>query len=39
MTFDVLASGSTGNAVVINGEILIYIGVSPKNFSKTGVTS
>lgn len=27
MTFDVIASGSSGNAVVINGEILIDVGV------------
>ena len=27
MTFDVIASGSSGNAVVINGEILIDCGV------------
>jgi len=27
MTFDVIATGSTGNAVVINGSILIDVGV------------
>ena len=31
MTFDVIATGSTGNAVVINGSILIDVGVPFKS--------
>lgn len=36
MTFDVLATGSSGNAVVINGEILIDCGVPYKTLEKSG---
>lgn len=36
MTYDILATGSTGNAVVINGEILIDCGVSMKLLRQSG---
>lgn len=36
MTYDILATGSSGNAVVINGEILIDIGVSMKKLRESG---
>lgn len=36
MTYDILATGSSGNAVVINGEILIDIGVPYKTLEKSG---
>lgn len=36
MTYDILASGSSGNAVVINGEILIDCGVSMKKLRESG---
>lgn len=36
MTHDILATGSSGNAVVINGEILIDCGVPMKTFRKSG---
>lgn len=36
MTYDILATGSTGNAVVINGEILIDCGVSMKKLRESG---
>lgn len=36
MTYDILATGSSGNAVVINGEILIDIGVSMKKLRDSG---
>lgn len=36
MTFDVLATGSGGNAVVINGEILIDCGVPMKKLRESG---
>lgn len=36
MTIDVLATGSTGNAVVINGEILVDIGVPYKTLEQSG---
>lgn len=36
MTYDVLATGSSGNAVVINGEILIDCGVSMKRLRESG---
>lgn len=36
MTYDILATGSSGNAVVINGEILIDCGVSTKKLRERG---
>lgn len=36
MTYDILASGSSGNAVVINGEILIDCGVPMKKLRESG---
>lgn len=36
ITYDILASGSSGNAVVINGEILIDIGVPMKKLRESG---
>lgn len=36
MKFDILATGSTGNAVVVNGEILIDCGVSMKLLQESG---
>lgn len=36
MTYDVLATGSSGNAVVINGEILIDCGVPYKTLEQSG---
>lgn len=36
MTYDILATGSSGNAVVINGEILIDIGVPMKKLRESG---
>ena len=36
MTYDVIASGSSGNAVVINGEILIDCGVPYKTLEQSG---
>lgn len=36
MTYDILATGSSGNAVIINGEILIDCGVSMKLLRKSG---
>lgn len=36
MTYDILATGSSGNAVVINGEILIDIGVPLKKLRGSG---
>lgn len=36
MTYDILATGSSGNAVVINGEILIDIGVPMKTLRESG---
>ncbi len=36
MTYDILATGSGGNAVVINGEILIDCGVPYKTLEKSG---
>lgn len=36
MTYDILATGSSGNAVVINGEILIDCGVSMKKLRESG---
>lgn len=36
MEFDVIATGSSGNAVVINGEILIDCGVSMKKLRESG---
>lgn len=36
MTYDILATGSSGNAVVINGEILIDCGVSMKRLRDSG---
>lgn len=36
MTYDILATGSSGNAVVINGEILIDIGVPYKTLERSG---
>jgi len=36
MTYDILATGSSGNAVVINGEILIDCGVPYKTLEKSG---
>lgn len=36
MTHDILASGSSGNAVVINGEILIDCGVPMKELRESG---
>lgn len=36
MTYDILATGSTGNAVVINGEILIDCGVPYKTLERSG---
>lgn len=36
MTYDILATGSSGNAVVINGEILIDCGVSMKKLQESG---
>lgn len=36
MTYDILATGSSGNAVVINGEILIDCGVSMKTLRDSG---
>lgn len=36
MTYDILATGSGGNAVVINGEILIDCGVSMKKLRESG---
>lgn len=36
MTHDILATGSSGNAVVINGEILIDIGVPMKTLRESG---
>lgn len=36
MTYDVLATGSSGNAVVINGEILIDCGVPMKKLRESG---
>lgn len=36
MTYDILATGSTGNAVVINGSILIDCGVPYKTLEQSG---
>ncbi len=36
MTYDILATGSSGNAVVINGEILIDCGVPMKKLRESG---
>lgn len=36
MTYDILATGSSGNAVVINGEILMDCGVSMKRLRESG---
>lgn len=36
MTYDILTTGSSGNAVVINGEILIDCGVSMKKLRESG---
>lgn len=36
MTYDIIASGSSGNAVVINGEILIDCGVPMKKLRESG---
>lgn len=36
MTYDILATGSSGNAVVINGEILIDCGVPYKTLEESG---
>ena len=36
MTYDILATGSSGNAVVINGEILIDCGVPMKKMRESG---
>lgn len=36
LTYDILATGSTGNAVVINGEILIDCGVPYKTLEASG---
>ena len=36
MTYDILATGSSGNAVVINGEILIDCGVPYKTLEQSG---
>ena len=36
MTYDILATGSSGNAVVINGEILIDCGVPVKKLRESG---
>lgn len=36
MTYEIIASGSDGNAVVINGEILIDCGVSMKKLRESG---
>lgn len=36
MTYDIIATGSSGNAVVINGEILIDCGVPYKTLEKSG---
>lgn len=36
MTYDILATGSTGNAVVINDEILVDCGVPYKTLSESG---
>lgn len=36
MMYDILATGSSGNAVVINGEILIDCGVSMKKLRESG---
>lgn len=36
MTYDILATGSSGNAVAINGEILIDCGVSMKKLRESG---
>lgn len=36
MTYDILATGSSGNAVVINGEILIDCGVPMKRLRESG---
>ena len=36
MTYDIIATGSSGNAVVINGEILIDCGVSMKKLRESG---
>lgn len=36
MTYDILATGSSGNAVVINGEILIDCGVPYKTLERSG---
>lgn len=36
MTYDILATGSTGNAVVINGSILIDCGVPYKTIEQSG---
>jgi len=36
MTYDILATGSSGNAVIINGEILIDIGVPYKTLEQSG---
>lgn len=36
MTYDILATGSSGNAVIINGEILIDCGVSMKLLRESG---
>lgn len=36
MTYDIIATGSNGNAVVINGEILIDCGISMKKLLESG---
>lgn len=36
MTYDIIATGSSGNAVVINGEILIDCGVTMKKLRESG---
>ncbi len=36
MTYDILATGSSGNAVVINGEILVDCGVPYKKLEQSG---
>lgn len=36
MTYDIIATGSSGNAVAINGEILIDCGVSMKKLRESG---
>lgn len=39
MTYDILATGSTGNCVILNGEIAIDMGIPMKKLRESGYIS